>query len=82
MVRERDPRGLAGRYLDAVGDPAYKSAFGKLVMDPLQGQMRFSSQEQEAVLKVTRIENERAMAEGTGSAVGSPFRSRLTRRSS
>jgi HK97 family phage major capsid protein len=32
--------------------------------------MRFSPQEQEAMLKVTRVENERAMAEGTGSAGG------------
>jgi hypothetical protein len=37
LVREGDPQGLGARYLAAVGDPAYKTAFGKIAMDPIVG---------------------------------------------
>ena len=58
------------RYLDAVGDPAYNTAFGKMVMDPMSGHLRFTTQEVEAVRKVSTVESERAMSIGTGSAGG------------
>ena len=70
LVRSNDPTGIAARYLDAVGDPAYNTAFGKMVMDPMSGHLRFTTQEVEAVRKVSTVESERAMSIGTGSAGG------------
>jgi HK97 family phage major capsid protein len=70
LVRSNDPTGFASRYLDAVGDPSYLSAFGKLVVDPMSGHLRFTPQEVEAVRKVSAVEEERAMSIGTGSAGG------------
>jgi len=70
LIRERDPVGVGGRYLDAVGDPHYLSAFGKMFQDPMQGHLRFTPQEVEAVRKVSAVEEERAMSIGTGSAGG------------
>ncbi len=34
LVRVRDQGAVAARYLDAVGNPHYRTAFGKLAMDP------------------------------------------------
>jgi HK97 family phage major capsid protein len=70
LVRDADPTGHAARYLDAVGDPAYNTAFGKLVADPTTGHLRFTPQEVEAVRKVSAVQAERAMSIGTGSAGG------------
>jgi HK97 family phage major capsid protein len=70
LVRSNDPTGIGARYLDAVGDPAYNTAFGKMVMDPTTGHLRFTPQEVEAVRKVSAVESERAMSIGTGSAGG------------
>jgi hypothetical protein len=70
LVRSRDPDGSAARYLDAVSDPHYNSAFGKMVMDPTTGHLRFTPQEVEAVRKVSAVESERATSIGTGSAGG------------
>jgi HK97 family phage major capsid protein len=70
LVRERDPAGLAGRYLDAVASPDYLSAFGKMVADPTSGHLRFTPRETEAVQKVSAIQAERVMSIGTGSAGG------------
>jgi HK97 family phage major capsid protein len=70
LVRSRDPDGSAARYLDAVGNPHYNSAFGKMVMDPTTGHLRFTAREVEAVRKVSAVEEERAMSIGTGSAGG------------
>jgi HK97 family phage major capsid protein len=70
LVRGRDPDGSAARYLDAVGDPHYNSAFGKMVMDPMSGHLRFSPREVEAVRKVSAVQEERAMSIATGSAGG------------
>jgi HK97 family phage major capsid protein len=68
-VREHDPVGLDARYLDAVGNPAYNSAFGKMLADPATGHLRFSEAEVAAVRKVTAVEAERAMST-SGSAGG------------
>ena len=70
LVRERDLLGLGGRYLDAVADPNYLSAFGKMIVDPTTGHLRFSPREVEAVQKVAAVQAERAMSIGTGSAGG------------
>jgi HK97 family phage major capsid protein len=70
LVRGRDPMGLDARYLAAVGDPHYNSAFGKLLADPMQGHLRFSPQEVKAVRKVSAVEAERGMVSGVGAQGG------------
>ena len=70
LVRERDPLGLASRYIDAVSSASYLSAFGKMIVDPTTGHLRFSPREVEAVHKVSAIQAERAMSICTGSAGG------------
>jgi HK97 family phage major capsid protein len=59
VVRNRDPRGIGARYLDAVADDSYTSAFGKLVADPMTGHLRFSPREVEAVRRVSAVQEER-----------------------
>jgi hypothetical protein len=51
---EADPIGSAAAYLASVGNPAYLTAFGKMVMDPTSGHLRFSAEEVEAVRAVAR----------------------------
>ncbi len=70
LVRNADPLGHAGRYLEAVADPSYNSAFGKLVADPMHGHVRFSREETAAVQKVSAVEAERGMVIGTDTAGG------------
>jgi hypothetical protein len=41
VLRSGDPAGHTARYLSAVGNDHYKTAFGKLLRDPMQGQLRF-----------------------------------------
>jgi HK97 family phage major capsid protein len=67
-IRKSDPTGCDARYLDAVGDPAYSSAFGKMLADPNHGHLRFTPQEVSAVQKVSAVEQERTMNITTGSA--------------
>ena len=69
VLRRRDPNGVGARYLAAVGDPNYNSAFGKMLMDPMTGHLRFSAAEVEAVRRVSAVESERALSL-TGSAGG------------
>jgi HK97 family phage major capsid protein len=69
VLRLGDRSGLTARYIEAVANPAYLSAFGKMAVDPLQGHLRFSPQEVEAVRRVSHVEAERAMSL-TGSAGG------------
>lgn len=70
LVREGDVQGFGSRYMSAVADPAYESAFMTLLRDPAHGHLRFSAQEVDAVRRVTLAGEQRAMAEGTGSAGG------------
>jgi HK97 family phage major capsid protein len=70
LVRSADPLGLDARYLEAVGDPSYNSAFGKMLADPLQGQLRFTPEETAAVQAVSQVEAQRGLVTGTGSAGG------------
>jgi HK97 family phage major capsid protein len=70
LVQEKDPLGSASRYLATHGDPAYESAFAKMLADPQQGHLRFSGPEVEAVRRAAQVEVERAMGSFTGSAGG------------
>jgi HK97 family phage major capsid protein len=74
-VREGDALGLDAKYLHAVGTPEYESAFVKMLRDPQTGHLRFSEKEVSAVRAVSQVEQERAMAVGTGSTggFGAPF---------
>ena len=62
--------GHAARYLDAVGNPHYDSAFSKMVMDPTTGHLRFTPQEVEAVRIVSAVGAERVLVMGTGYLLG------------
>jgi HK97 family phage major capsid protein len=68
LITRRDPTGLDARYLAAVGDPNYNLAFGKLLADPVQGHLRFSPEEVEAVRAVAAVEAQRALGTTTGAA--------------
>ena len=73
--------GIDAAYIAAVGDPAYERAFAKLKQHGALAPMRMTTEEQQAVQRVTRAESVRAMLEGTGSAGGFESRSRSIRRS-
>jgi HK97 family phage major capsid protein len=49
VLREGDPSALTARYLTAVGDENYSSAFMKLLRDPQHGHLRYSADEARAV---------------------------------
>jgi len=69
VLRGKDPAGATARYISAVGDPAYRTAFSKMLMDPATGHLRFSAEEVGAVRAVSQVmAEERAMGVGTGSA--------------
>jgi HK97 family phage major capsid protein len=70
LVRQDRQGDMLARYLTAVGDENYRSAFGKIVQDPQHGHLRFSAAEVEAVRATSQIEQERALNIGTGSAGG------------
>lgn len=70
VVRHQDPVGLTARYLTAVADPAYNSAFGKLLQYADTAAMRMTADEQAAVQRVSAIEAERAMVDATGASGG------------
>ncbi|MDQ2960411.1 MAG: phage major capsid protein, partial [Candidatus Dormibacteraeota bacterium] len=70
LVRYQDPAGIGARYIEAVGNPDYNSAFGKLLRYGEGASMRMSPDELEAVRRVTRVEEMRTLAVGTGSTGG------------
>jgi HK97 family phage major capsid protein len=70
VVRYQDPSGVTGRYLAAVGDPAYNSAFGKLLQYGDSAAMRMTSDEMTAMQRVSQVESERAMMDGIGASGG------------
>lgn len=67
-INEADPQGLDANYIAAVGDPNYRTAFGKLMMDPQTGHLRFSPAEVEAVRRASQAEAQRSLNVTTGSA--------------
>ncbi len=70
LVRHQDPSGVTARYVAAAGSPDYATAFLKLLQFGTAASMRMSPAELRAVEVVTRVESERAMDVGTGSAGG------------
>jgi HK97 family phage major capsid protein len=70
LVRHKDPTGIDARYLAAVGDPAYHSAFGKMLQDPTMGHLRFTPAEVAAVQTATAVETERAAMNTTTGSQG------------
>jgi HK97 family phage major capsid protein len=68
-VIRRDRSGLDSHYLEAVADPAYNSAFGKMLADPLMGQLRMTREEVNAIQRVNAVTAERGLTL-TGSAGG------------
>jgi HK97 family phage major capsid protein len=70
LVRHQDPSGVTARYLTAVGDPAYNSAFGKLLQYGDSAAMRMTSDEMTAMQRVSQVESERAMMDGIGASGG------------
>ena len=70
LVR-RDRRGLDAQYLEAVADDHYRSAFGLILAHgAADAMLRMTPQQQQAVRRVGQASEQRAMAEGTGSAGG------------
>jgi HK97 family phage major capsid protein len=63
LVRHDDPTGIGGRYLRAVADPAYNSAFGKILANPTYAAYQMSGEEQAAVTRVADVQRERALYE-------------------
>jgi HK97 family phage major capsid protein len=67
-INEADPQGLDANYIAAVGDPNYRTAFGKIMMDPTTGHLRFTPAEVEAVRRASQAEAQRSLNVTTGSA--------------
>jgi HK97 family phage major capsid protein len=63
VLRKADPSGADSRYLQAIGDPAYNRAFGKVLMDQVTGHLSFEPDEVEAWRAVARSQQERALFE-------------------
>jgi HK97 family phage major capsid protein len=70
MLRSTDRDGVDARYLAAVGDPDYASAFWKVLPNPSTGHLSFTPREAEAMRRVRLAEQERAMTDSTGSTGG------------
>jgi HK97 family phage major capsid protein len=60
---DADPAGIGGRYLAAVGAPAYERAFWKILMSPQTAAYEMTAEEAEAVRTVRTVERERGLAE-------------------
>jgi HK97 family phage major capsid protein len=70
LLRHDDPAGFGARYLAAVGNPHYKTAFVKILSNPDTAHLRMSREEQLSVQEVVAAEEVRAMGVGTGSTGG------------
>jgi HK97 family phage major capsid protein len=70
MLRKTDRDGADARYLAAVGDPDYLTAFFKALPDPSRGHLSFTPREAEAMRRVRQSEQERAMQDSSGPAGG------------
>jgi HK97 family phage major capsid protein len=57
---DRDPAGIGGRYLAAVGDADYETAFWKILRDPMTAHLEMSPEERGAIQRVRAIDRERA----------------------
>ena len=71
LVRGDDLRSLSGKYLAAVGDPAYRAAWTKVLADPQTGYGMLEADEAEAMRRVSAVMAERALSTyGSGGAAG------------
>jgi HK97 family phage major capsid protein len=71
LIRHEDTRtGVGARYLAAVGDQHYLSAFITMLRSPESAHLRMTPREHEAVRRVVAVQEERAMGVTTGSAGG------------
>ena len=53
VLREGDPYAQTARYLAAVGNDSYRSAWSKILRDPTHGHLTFGPQEVEAFREAT-----------------------------
>jgi HK97 family phage major capsid protein len=65
VLRQGDPRGQTARYLAAVGNPAYTSAFAQILHDPQMGHLKFGPNEVEAVREANYAVQNAALTTGT-----------------
>ena len=65
-----DRAGIDSRYIAAVSDPDYETAFWKRLAAPDTAQHSYTAKEAEATQRAAKAMEERAMAEGTGSTGG------------
>jgi HK97 family phage major capsid protein len=72
-VIRADRTGGAARYIAAVGDPHYATAFEKMLRDPTTAHLRFSPQEVEAVRIVMTAQEEQRDLLTTTTGVPIPF---------
>lgn len=70
VLRSLDPAAHTARYLAAVGNPHYATAYGKMIFDPQHGHLRFSPQEVAAVEEAGRASERAALTTG---ATGFPL---------
>jgi HK97 family phage major capsid protein len=70
MLRSTDRDGVDARYLAAVGDPDYATAFWKAMPNPSTGHLSFTPREAEAMRRVRLAEQERAMVDSIGASGG------------
>src|SRR5205823_3572958 len=70
LVRRQDPSGVDSRYLAAVAEPAYRTAFGKMVMHGPMATLRWTQLEQQAVQEVNAAEEARTLQVGVTTSGG------------
>jgi HK97 family phage major capsid protein len=70
LIRTNDPGSLGARYLAAVADPDYKTAFVKILQNPASAHLRMTQKEQLAVEEVVLADSMRTMSVGTTTAGG------------
>jgi HK97 family phage major capsid protein len=70
LVERRDPTGCDARYIAAVANPHYGTAFGKLLADPQHGHLRHTPNEVEAMRAVNDADEERGLIGGVGAQGG------------
>jgi HK97 family phage major capsid protein len=73
VLRAGDPGAHTARYLAAVGNEHYASAFAKMLRDPQMGHLRFSAAEVEAVQRSTFAQWDEMRAAITTQVTGFPL---------
>ncbi len=58
VLRHGDGQGLTARYIAAVGNDHYASAFGKMLADPMQAHLRFTPDEVRAVQEIGAVQDQ------------------------